>query len=178
MLWQLASFFFFFLVFFGVSGDKGLSVKLSRPKILQNKDSFFVYGSRFPQLGCSLHCTLDHWDLPGCHFISIQTIFPVNISICFPCECNRSFREVRMSLSKKRNKIISEIWISESFFLILHSGCWNKEGKKENSSVTSEFLITSTAHVRSLDFLGLPFLQESLVSAYSPLRWPFFHMLI
>lgn len=55
-----------------------------------------------------------------------------------------------------------------------------KEEKKikENSSVTSEFLITRAAHVRSLNFLGLPFLPESLVSAYSPLRWPFFHTLI
>lgn len=53
-----------------------------------------------------------------------------------------------------------------------------KKKIKENSSVTSEFLITSTAHVWSLNFLGLPFLQESLVSAYSPLRWPFFHTLI
>lgn len=49
---------------------------------------------------------------------------------------------------------------------------------KENSSVTSEFLITRAAHVRSFNFLGLPFLLESLVSAYSPLRWPFFHTLI
>lgn len=105
MLWQQAVF-----------GRQRFICESLRPKILQNKESFFVYGSRSAQLGCSLHCTLDHWDRPGCHFISIGAIFPVS-SICFPWVQQIRWRSMLVKKKMQQNNTKSSWFFKEWAFL-------------------------------------------------------------
>lgn len=92
-------------------------------------------------------------------------------------EYNRPQSEVKQRLSaKKSNKIKWEIMNLKTAM----SKALTNLGKilKKNSSFASDFLINSAAHVWRFNFLGLPFLPDSLVSVYSPLCSPSFHMLI
>lgn len=124
-------FFFFFSSFLETKVDPW---NFQGQRFDKNEDSFFVYGSRFPLLGCSVHCTLDHWDLPGCHFISIQAIFPRQRRALCMSPWVQQILSRSQSMKKKQNYTKSS-WILKDwgfFFLIIHSDCWNKGGKKIN----------------------------------------------
>lgn len=134
-------------------------------------------------------CTLDQRDLQCYHFISI-----CSKTDCFSGQEHAS-HEYNVAVGPKgeifsdracqhnttQEKMLQITVNLKTEFLVQHSDQWNR-GKelRETNSFTSEFLITSAAHVWSSNYLGLPFLSDfcSLVSAYSLLCSPSFNMLI